>query len=49
MLIVPESPKWLLMKEGINSQKAISTLNWIAKFNGTKFRVPKDAIFDVIG
>ena len=47
--IIPESPKWLFMKRGRNSQEGIKTLNYIAKFNGSKKRLPKDGVFDLIG
>jgi len=48
-LVIPESPKWLFMKKGTNSQDAINILNYIAWFNGSELRVPQDAIFDVMG
>ena len=49
MLIVPESPKWLFFKEGASSQRGIDALNFIAWFNGSKYRVPSCAKLDVIG
>ena len=41
--ICPESPRWLLY----NNRKAdaIEALNYMAKFNGSEARIPKDAIF----
>lgn len=49
IILVPESPQWLFMNKGSNSQQAISVLNYIAKFNGSKNRIPSDAIFDRLG
>ena len=49
LIIIPESPKWLFIKEGSNSKKAIEILNYIAWFNGSDFRVPYNAQFDIIG
>ena len=49
ILFIPESPKWLFMKKGSNSQEAIEALNYIAWFNSSNFTVPKDAYFDVLG
>ena len=43
LIIIPESPKWLFIKEGSNSKKAIEILNYIAWFNGSDFRVPYNA------
>jgi hypothetical protein len=40
MLFMPESPKWLLFTG--NESKAISNLNYIAKVNGSGFRLPND-------
>ena len=49
LLLIPESPKWLFMKKGSNSQEAIAVLNYIAWFNSSTFTVPNDAYFDVLG
>ena len=49
LIIIPESPKWLFIKEGSSSKKAIDILNYIAWFNGSDFRVPYNAQFDIIG
>ena len=43
LFIAPESPRWLLING--QSQKAISVLNTIGKFNGSKYRIPLDAEF----
>lgn len=43
LIIIPESPKWLFIKEGSNSKQAIEILNYIAWFNGSDFRVPYNA------
>lgn len=48
LLFVPESPRWLLMKDP-HSKEAIKILNYIAWFNGSKLRVPEDAILDQVG
>ena len=42
VFVIPESPAWLVMKEGPNSLKAIETLNYIAWFNGSPHRIPQD-------
>lgn len=42
LLIAPESPQWLVLKEGENSQQAIANLNYIAWFNGSSYRIPKN-------
>ena len=49
LLLIPESPKWLFMKQGSNSQEAIAVLNYIAWFNSSLNVVPKDAHFDAVG
>ena len=49
IILVPESPQWLFMNKGSNSQEAIAILNYIAKFNGSKHRIPSDANFDRLG
>ena len=46
--MVPESPRWLLMKDP-NSREGINSLNYIAWFNSSDFRVPTDATLDTIG
>ena len=43
LLFIPESPKWLFLKEGGSSIKAINILNYIAWFNNSEYRVPSDA------
>ncbi len=43
LLFIPESPKWLLLKEEGSSIKAINILNYIAWFNNSEYRVPHDA------
>lgn len=49
MIFIPESPRWLFLKKGTNNKQAIDVLNYIAWFNGSKLRVPKDAVFDILG
>ena len=49
LILVPESPRWLFQKKGANSKEGIDVLNYIAKFNGSKKRVPKTAVFDIVG
>ena len=44
MAFIPESPFWLIVNEGENSQKAISNLNYIAMFNGSSYRIPTDTL-----
>ena len=46
-VLIPESPKWMLMKEP-NSKEAIKTLNYISWFNGSKNRVPDNASLDIV-
>ena len=48
MFIVPESPKWLLIKKGSKSKEAIKVLNYIAWLNGSTYRVPPNTEIDVI-
>ena len=48
LLLVPESPKWLLIKQGPRSKEAIKVLNYIAWFNGSTYRVPPNTEIDVI-
>jgi len=38
---IPETPKWLLINGKIDD--AIDNLNYIAKFNGSANRIPKNA------
>lgn len=45
VLMVPESPKYQLMKDP-TSTKAIKSLNYISNFNGKKYRIPSDANLD---
>jgi hypothetical protein len=40
---IPESPVWFILKDGPSSPDAITTLNYIAWCNGSKFRVPMNA------
>ena len=47
MLFIPESPRHLFMKDP-KSKEGIKVLNYIAWFNGSKFRVPDDAEMDNI-
>lgn len=47
-LFIPESPRWLFNKD-FKSKEGIKILNYIAKFNGSMFRVPKGAVMDVVG
>jgi hypothetical protein len=49
LFFIPESPRWLLLKKGSKNLETIGIFNYIAWFNGSKFRVPNDATFDVIG
>ena len=44
MIFIPESPYWLVRNEGSSSLKAIESLNYIAKFNGSDKRISKDTI-----
>ncbi len=43
LLFAPESPKWLLVHD--HKEKAVSSLNYIAKFNRSKFRVDISTMF----
>lgn len=38
-LAIPESPKWLFMKEGSQSQRGIDVINYISFVNGSEFRL----------
>ena len=49
IVFIPESPRWLFLRKGVNSQEAINVFNYIAWFNGSEMRVPSDATFDIIG
>lgn len=49
ILLIPESPHWLFIKKGSNSQRAIQILNYIGSFNGSQTKVPEDAFFDLMG
>lgn len=42
-IIVPESPVWYILRDGLNSPDAIASLNYIAWFNGSSYRVPPNA------
>jgi hypothetical protein len=48
VLMVPESPKYLFMKNP-KSQKAINIMNYISKFNGCKMRISPEGIMDTEG
>ena len=41
LILIPESPRWLLLQE--RQEEAIDCLNYIARFNGSKKRIPSDA------
>lgn len=45
MIAIPESPRWLLLKDP-NSAEGKKVLNYIAWFNGSKRRVPDYAVMD---
>lgn len=45
MILIPESPRWQFMQD-CNSKEGIKNMNYIAWFNGSKFRVPEDATMD---
>lgn len=40
VILIPESPSWLLSQGRVKD--AIKAFNWIAKINGTKYRVPEE-------
>mmetsp|Transcript_12808 Transcript_12808/g.21674 ORF Transcript_12808/g.21674 Transcript_12808/m.21674 type:complete len:203 (-) Transcript_12808:1054-1662(-) len=46
LLFVPESPRWLMVNQ--RSKESIKVLNYIAWFNGSSYRIPEQAQFDVI-
>lgn len=46
LLTIPESPYWLFYTYGDKSCKAIDTLNYIAWFNGSKYRVSYESQFN---
>ena len=46
LLIVPESPRWLMIQG--READAIKSLNYIAWFNGSQRRVPQDGKFDLL-
>jgi hypothetical protein len=46
IIIVPESPRWLLLNS--KHRKAIDVLNYIAKFNCSKETIPSNARFDYL-
>ena len=48
ILLIPESPRWEFLKDP-RSAKGIEIINYIAAFNGSQFRVPPNAIMDVLG
>ena len=43
LFLLPESPRWLIINS--KTKEAIQTLNSIAKFNGSKHKIPQDAEF----
>lgn len=47
-MIVPETPRWLFTQDP-RSRKGIEVLNYIAWFNGSKERIPENAIIDLSG
>lgn len=49
LLLIPESPKWIFMKQGPRSKEGIEKINYIARFNGSKHYVPEDAVVDLAG
>ena len=42
-IFCPESPRWLLYNN--RQEEAIDALNYMAKFNGSKVRFPKNTVF----
>lgn len=48
-IIIPESPKWYFINDGSGSKRGIEALNYIAIFNGSQFRIPEHARFDLFG
>lgn len=48
LIIIPESPKWLIIREGPRSKQAIKILNYIAWFNGSTYRVPSNTKIDLL-
>jgi hypothetical protein len=46
-LLIPESPKWLFMKEGSQSQRGIEVMNYISWINGSDFRLRSGDIVDL--
>ena len=49
LFLIPESPKWLFFNEGPDSKRGIDALNYIAWFNGSRYRIPKCAKLDLLG
>jgi len=47
VVFIPESPRWQFMKDS-KSKDAIRNLNYIAWFNGSKYRVPNNAVFNFV-
>jgi hypothetical protein len=45
-LVIPESPYWQFYTYGNKSKKAIDNLNYIAWFNGSKYRVSYESEYD---
>lgn len=49
VVLMKESPKHLLISNPRNSKQSIEILNYVARFNGSKFRLTKDSCFNFIG
>ena len=49
VVLMKESPKHLLISNPRNSRQSIEILNYVARFNGSKFRLTKDSCFNFIG
>ena len=43
LIIIPESPVWYVLRDGPSSPDAITSLNYIAWMNGSKYQVPSNA------
>jgi len=48
LIYIPESPRWLFAKD-FTSKEGIKILNYIARFNRSDFRIPKNAVMDIVG
>ena len=49
LVLMKESPKHLLISNTRNSQQALQIFDYIARFNGSSFRLPRDAYFNFLG